>query len=74
MKQDLWLGRELAWRLAVRDISAQYRQSVLGVLWALINPMMITSVWLFLSTSRLVQAADTGLPLEPPPFSSFSNC
>ena len=62
MKQDLWAGRELAWRLAVRDISAQYRQNALGVLWALINPLMTTAVWLFLSTSRLVQVADTGLP------------
>ena len=62
MKQDLWAGRELAWRLAVRDISAQYRQSALGVLWALINPLTTTAVWLFLSTSRLVQVADTGLP------------
>ena len=44
MTQDLWAGRELAWRLAVRDISAQYRQSVLGVLWALINPLMTTAV------------------------------
>ena len=62
MKQDLWAGRELAWRLAVRDISSQYRQSALGVLWALINPLTTTAVWLFLSTSRLVQVADTGLP------------
>lgn len=31
MVRDLWAGRELAWRLAVRDISAQYRQSALGV-------------------------------------------
>jgi len=62
MRQDLWAGRELAWRLAVRDISAQYRQSALGVLWALINPLTTTAVWLFLSTSRLVQVADTGLP------------
>ena len=47
MKQDLWAGRELAWRLAVRDISAQYRQSALGVLWALIIPLANTAVWLF---------------------------
>jgi lipopolysaccharide transport system permease protein len=62
MTQDLWAGRELAWRLAVRDISAQYRQSALGVLWALINPLSTTAVWLFLSNSRLVQVAETGLP------------
>jgi len=62
MVRDLWAGRELAWRLAVRDISAQYRQSALGVVWALINPLTTTAVWLFLSTSRLVQVAETGIP------------
>jgi lipopolysaccharide transport system permease protein len=31
----------------VRDISAQYPQSVLGMLWALINPLTTTAVWLF---------------------------
>ena len=39
MLRDLWAGRELAWRLAVRLIGAQYRQSVLGVMWALIIPL-----------------------------------
>ena len=27
MFRDIWRGRGLAWRLAVRDISAQYRQA-----------------------------------------------
>ncbi len=35
MGQDLLASRELAWRLMVRDISAQYRQSLFGVVWAL---------------------------------------
>ena len=30
MVHDLWAGRQLAWRLALRDVSAQYRQSALG--------------------------------------------
>jgi lipopolysaccharide transport system permease protein len=34
MGRDLLASRELAWRLLVRDISAQYRQSLFGVLWA----------------------------------------
>ena len=62
MVQDLWAGRELAWRLAVRDISAQYRQSVLGVLWALIIPLANTAVWLFLSASKVVQVGATTVP------------
>jgi lipopolysaccharide transport system permease protein len=62
MLQDLFVGRELAWRLAVRDISAQYRQSALGILWALINPLTTTALWVYLSTSRLVQVDDTPVP------------
>ena len=40
MVRDLLASRELAWRLLVRDISAQYRQSLLGVLWAFFPPMI----------------------------------
>jgi lipopolysaccharide transport system permease protein len=32
MVADLLASRELAWRLLVRNISAQYRQSLLGYL------------------------------------------
>jgi lipopolysaccharide transport system permease protein len=62
MVNDLWAGRELAWRLAVRDISAQYRQSVLGVLWAIIIPLANTGVWLFLTSSKVIQVAETSVP------------
>ncbi len=35
MGRDLLNSRELAWRLLVRDISSQYRQSFLGLVWGL---------------------------------------
>jgi lipopolysaccharide transport system permease protein len=40
MVRDLLASRELAWRLLVRDISAQYRQSLFGVLWAFFPPII----------------------------------
>lgn len=57
-----WTGRNLAWRLAVRDISAQYRQAVLGLLWALILPLANTAVWIFLSSTGIVQVGEMKLP------------
>jgi lipopolysaccharide transport system permease protein len=45
MWRDLLASRELAWRLLVRDISAQYRQSMLGIFWAFLPPI-ITAVGL----------------------------
>ncbi|PKO34659.1 MAG: polysialic acid transporter [Betaproteobacteria bacterium HGW-Betaproteobacteria-7] len=62
MFQDLLASRGLAWRLAVRDISAQYRQTVLGLLWAFMLPLANTGIWLFLSRSGIIKVSDTGLP------------
>lgn len=62
MLRDLYASRELAWRLTVRDLSAQYRQTLLGFLWALILPLANTLVWIFLSRSGVVNVSDTLLP------------
>jgi lipopolysaccharide transport system permease protein len=62
MFHDIWRGRGLAWRLAVRDISAQYRQTLLGLIWALILPLANTAVWIFLHGSGVVQVRETPLP------------
>jgi len=62
MFRDLAAGRELAWRLTVRDISAQYRQAFLGILWAFILPMANTIAWIFLNSSGVVKISDTVLP------------
>jgi lipopolysaccharide transport system permease protein len=62
MVNDLIAGRELAWRLAVRDIRAQYRQTALGLLWAFILPLAHTITWIFLSGTGIVTLHDTQLP------------
>jgi lipopolysaccharide transport system permease protein len=62
MFRDLAAGRELAWRLAVRDIKAQYRQTFLGILWALILPLANTVTWIFLSKAGILSLASTALP------------
>lgn len=62
MLRDLASSRELAWRLTVRDLSAQYRQTFLGFLWAIILPLANTLVWVFLSRSGVVNVSDTPLP------------
>ena len=62
MFRDLVASRELAWRLAVRDISAQYRQAFLGILWAFILPLANTLAWIFISSTGVVKITDTTLP------------
>lgn len=60
--RDVSLSWHLAWRLAKRDISAQYRQSFLGYLWAFIMPIANTAVWIMLNRSGVVRIADTAIP------------
>lgn len=59
MIRDLFASRELAWRLFVRDVSAQYRQSALGYLWAFAPPVVSAVPWLFLSSQRILNTGET---------------
>ncbi len=36
---DLWRYRELLWILALRDIKVRYKQTLIGVAWAIIQPV-----------------------------------
>jgi len=51
---DLWVSRDLAWRLLVRNVRAQYRQSLFGILWAFVPPVVTTATFVFLSESRVL--------------------
>src|SRR5437868_15184208 len=46
--RDLWRYRELLGFLAWRDIKVRYKQTVLGVLWALIQPAVTLAVFTFI--------------------------
>lgn len=62
MWRDLLASRELAWRLLVRDINAQYRQSALGFFWAVV-PAIITALgFTFAKNTGIVNIGDTELP------------
>ncbi|MFC1688130.1 ABC transporter permease [Pseudomonadota bacterium] len=62
MWNDLLASRELAWRLLVRNISAQYRQSLLGYAWAFLPPLFTTAIWVFLQSQKVFNVADPGMP------------
>lgn len=59
---DIYNSRFLAHQLAKRDIRAQYRQSYLGIIWAIITPLATAFVWVFLNATGTIQLTDTGAP------------
>jgi lipopolysaccharide transport system permease protein len=62
MKHDLLASRELAWRLMVRDLSAQYRQSFLGIFWAFVPPIVAAVGLTFASNAQVLNVGTTAIP------------
>lgn len=62
MWQDLKTSRELSWRLFVRDFSAQYRQSLFGVLWAFVPPIVTSLIFIILQSRNVVNFGETDIP------------
>ena len=62
---DLWRYRELLYFLTWRDVKVRYKQTVLGVAWAVIQPVMATVVFalFFGKLAGLSQSTEVPYPL-----------
>jgi lipopolysaccharide transport system permease protein len=59
--RELWNYRELLWFLAARDIKVRYKQTALGVAWAVLQPLL-TMVVFTVFFGRLANIPSDGLP------------
>lgn len=59
--RELWENRELLYFFAWRDIKVRYRQTVMGALWAIIQPIF-TMVIFSLFFGRLANIPSDGVP------------
>ena len=62
MWRDLLACRELAWQLLIRNISAQYRQSFLGIFWAFAPPIVTAIGFTFANNAKIVNIGATDIP------------
>lgn len=62
MVRDLVRTRELIWRLVLRDLSARYRQSILGYGWAIFPSIVTAGIFAYLSRTRVLPIGETPLP------------
>jgi lipopolysaccharide transport system permease protein len=58
---ELWRFRELALVLAARDLRVRYKQTVLGVAWAIVQPLVAAAIFTIIF-GRLVQVPSEGIP------------
>ena len=59
--QDLWRYRELFYFLAWRDILVRYKQTAIGIAWALIRPFL-TMVVFTVVFGQLAKLPSEGVP------------
>jgi lipopolysaccharide transport system permease protein len=62
MFADLRNSRFIAWRLFIRDVSARYRQTALGFLWAFIPPLAAALGLTLATRAEVIRIAATDLP------------
>jgi lipopolysaccharide transport system permease protein len=59
--REVWRYRELLWFLALRDIKVRYKQTALGVAWAVIQPLF-TMLIFTIFFGRLAKIPSDGIP------------
>jgi homopolymeric O-antigen transport system permease protein len=59
---DMRASRHLMWRLFVRDVSAQYRYTLLGVAWAFVPPLALALGAMLAKDARLLNVGPTDIP------------
>ena len=59
--KELFLYRELLWRWVVRNVKVRYKQSLLGIAWAILQPLSATIIFAVVF-SRFVRVPTDGIP------------
>lgn len=60
--RDVRAARILAWRLFVRDVSAQYRQTAFGYVWAALPAVFTALVWVALQKAGVLSVQTGHVP------------
>jgi lipopolysaccharide transport system permease protein len=62
--KDLWIYRELLFFLTWRDVKVRYKQTAIGVLWAILQPVLTTAIFTVIFTQfARFESLETPYPL-----------
>jgi len=58
---ELWHFRDLFWALAIRDVKLRYKQTALGVVWVILQPLLGAGIFSFVF-GKVAKMPSDGLP------------
>jgi lipopolysaccharide transport system permease protein len=59
--RELWAFRELIYFLTWRDVKVRYKQTALGMAWAILQPALLMVVFMIITT-QVARVTDVGVP------------
>jgi lipopolysaccharide transport system permease protein len=59
--KEIWPYRDLLWTLASRDIKVRYKQTSLGVIWVVLQPLLAAGIFSFVF-GKIANLPSDGLP------------
>ena len=62
MIREILSARWLIWMFFLRDTASKYRQSLLGILWVIVNPVITIGLFMGMSGSGILSIPDMGIP------------
>jgi lipopolysaccharide transport system permease protein len=65
---ELWLYRELFWFMAWRDIKVKYKQTLLGFIWVILQPLVL----MFIFSTLWIKVMKVGIIDMPYPLFAYS--
>jgi lipopolysaccharide transport system permease protein len=68
---ELWRYRELLFLLAWRDVTVRYKQTILGVIWVVLEPLMTVMIFHVLFSVMIPRPSIPTIPNVPYILSSF---
>ena len=63
--RELWEQRDVLYMLARRDVSARYKQSAIGVFWAVLQPLLLAVVFSVFFGHFAHVPSEPGVPYAP---------
>jgi lipopolysaccharide transport system permease protein len=62
MWYEIMAHHEIIWQLFIRSLLAKYKKTFLGIIWALVLPLIIVGIFVFLHQSGVLNIGDIHVP------------
>ena len=57
VREEMWKFKGILFNFAVSDLKIRYKNSVLGIIWSLVEPLLMLGVLFFVFSTKIGRAS-----------------